>query len=45
MVSTELSNLGLVLIPNGNGVAQKQNIMPNSIVDKGTYIVVDFAAN
>ena len=45
MVSDEFNSLGLVLITQGNGVAKKQSIMPNTIVDKGTQITVEFGIN
>ena len=45
MVSDELSSLGLVLITQGNGVAKKQSVLPNVVVDKGTQITVEFDIN
>jgi len=38
-----LTQAGLAFIPKGSGIAVKQSIPPNTLVTKGTEIVVDFA--
>lgn len=44
-VSDELDNLGIVMKPSGTGIAVRQSIEPNTIVDQHTELTVYFETN